>query len=116
MKTHKNFGLSQQETAYDNFNLGKNWDLGIISKKGIKIKQEAKQAETEQKRVNAQIMQQIAAEQTQDNDEGISAGVAITIGVIVVVGLLVGLSMMSKRRKGQEVARQEQPAVVNQIV
>lgn len=116
MKQQKNFGLSQQtlkKESYDHFKLGKNWDLGFISKEGIENRRDAKKAETERKRMQTQVMAQLASEPTGQNQGGISTGAAVAIGLVVVVGVFLVLGKMNKNRKAkQAAAEQANPAAV----
>lgn len=119
MKQQKNFGLSRQTAkneSYDNFKLGKNWDLGFISKEGIENRRDAKKAETERKRMQTQIMAQVASETTQQSQGGISIGAAVAIGLVVVAGVLIGLGMMNKKRKAKQAATGQSSQVLNEIV
>lgn len=119
MKEQKNFGLSGQEAAketYDNFKLGKNWDLGFISKEGIELRREQKRAETDSTNAQTAAMQQILSEPTQQEDGGMDAKTALAITVIVVAGLLVGFGMMNKRRKAKQATVQESLPVATQII
>ena len=106
MNMQNNFGLSHQEPRkedYDQFSLGKNWDLGFISKKGIKLRQEQKKAETDSLKARTAIVQKILSEPTnsesQDQDSGMSIGKAILISSLVILAGLSFAKLMKRKSK-----------------
>ena len=115
MKQHINFGLSKQVRPKEQYD---NWDLGIISKEGVKLRREQRKAETDSLNAQTNAMQKLLSEptQTQNQEGGMNTGTAVTIGIIVVVGLIVGYGIINKKRKTKQATVQENTMVVDEII
>ncbi len=111
MSKHRNFGLSQPSKKEKEFD---NWDLGFISKAGIKARREQTKADTENTKMLTNAINKILSEPSPKGDEESGAGTAWAIGIVILV-LGLGVAALLIKRKQAPNSGQEVP-VAEKIV